>query len=114
MFKGHDNATQIFVLINWGKSVCPRFSSQLIEPPIMMSSMKKETSERKAHAKRARAIIQQLRDEMNAWLGWGGMSEPQAIGEYLVELTDMDIPLDTWLVESRKAYEEWKTKHPVR
>jgi len=56
--------------------------------------MKKDTSERKAHAERARAIIQQLRDEMNAWLDWGGMSEPQAIGEYLLELTDMDIPLD--------------------
>lgn len=80
----------------------------------MMSSMKKDAAEKKAHAKRARAIIQQLRDEMNAWLGWGGMSEPQAIGEYLVELKDMDIPLDSWLVEARKTYEEWKTKHPVR
>jgi hypothetical protein len=77
----------------------------------MMSSMKKDTSGRNAHAERARAIVQQLRDEMNAWLGRGGMSEPQAIGEYLVELTDMDIPLDSWLVEARKAYEQWKTKH---
>jgi hypothetical protein len=34
----------------------------------MMSSMMKDTSERKAHAKKARAIIQQLRDEMDAWL----------------------------------------------
>ena len=81
---------------------------------IMMSSMKKDTSERKAHAERARCIIQQLRGEMNAWLGWGGMSEPQAIGEYLVELTDMDIPLDPWLAIARKAYEEWKARHPVR
>jgi hypothetical protein len=79
----------------------------------MMSSMKKDAAERKAHAKKAREIIQQLRDEMNAWLGWGGMSEPQAIGEYLVELTDMDIALDSWLVDARKAYDEWKTKHPV-
>jgi hypothetical protein len=91
-----------------------RLPSQLIEPTIMMGSMKNDTSEGKAHAKRARAVIQQLRDEMNAWLGWGGMSEPQAIGEYLVELTDMDTPLDSWLVEARKAYEEWKTKHPVQ
>lgn len=80
----------------------------------MMGSMNKDTSERKAHAKRARAIIQQLRDEMSAWLGWGGMSEPQAIGEYLVELTDMDIPLDPWLATARKAYEKWKARHPVR
>jgi len=78
-----------------------------------MGSMKKDTSERKAHEKRARAIIQQLRDEMKSWHGWSGMSEPQAIGEYLVELTDMDIALDSWLVEARKAYDEWKKKHPA-
>ena len=83
-------------------------------PTIMIGSMNKDRSERKDHAERARAIIQQLRDEMNGWLGWGGMSEPQAIGEYLVELTDMDIALDPWLVIARKAYEEWKARHPVR
>jgi hypothetical protein len=75
--------------------------------------MKRSTAERKAHAERARAIVQQLRDEMNGWLGWGGMSEPEAIGEYLVELTDMDIPLDSWLKEATKAYREWKTRHPI-
>jgi hypothetical protein len=41
------------------------------------------------------------------------MSEPQAMGEYLLEVTEMDTPLDPWLLEARKAYEEWKTKHPV-
>jgi hypothetical protein len=79
----------------------------------MMSIMKKDTAEKKAHAQRARAIVQQLRDEMNAWLGWGGMSEPEAIGEYLVEITDMDMPLDPWLKDARKAYDAWKKKHPI-
>lgn len=71
-----------------------------------------QNAAKKAHEKRSREIIQQLRDEMNAWLGWGGMSEPQAIGEYLVELTNQDIPLDPWLKEARKAYDAWKVKHP--
>jgi hypothetical protein len=75
--------------------------------------MTTNAAEKKAHAERARAIIQQLRDEMKAWRGWSGMSEPEAIGEYLVELTDMDITLDPWLVKARKAYDEWRTKHPL-
>jgi hypothetical protein len=45
---------------------------------------------------------------MNVWLGWGETSESQAIVEYLVELTDMHIPLDSWLLEAGKAYDEWK------
>jgi hypothetical protein len=40
------------------------------------------------------------------------MSEPQAIGEYLIELTDKDTPLDSRLPQARKAYETWKAKIP--
>lgn len=77
----------------------------------MISGMK---AGNEAHIERASAIIRQLRDEEMDWLGWKGMSEPQAIGEYLIELTNMDIPLDSWLMEARRAYEAWKSQYPIR
>jgi len=77
--------------------------------------MKKTSEENKQHAERMWALLSQMRDEQMAWFGWtDGMGRYVALGEYVVELTDSDEPHDSWLMDARKSFLEWKKDHDIR
>ena len=60
------------------------------------------------------AILNQMGDEQMAWFGWtDGMGKYVALGEYILELTESDQPHDSWLVDARKSYLDWKKVHNI-
>jgi hypothetical protein len=76
--------------------------------------MKKTKEERKQHDQTMEAILNQMRDEQMAWFGWtDGMGKYVALGEYILELTESDQPHDSWLVDARKSYLNWKKVHNI-
>jgi hypothetical protein len=55
-----------------------------------------------------------MRDEQMTWFGWtDGMGKYVALGEYILELTESDQPHDSWLVDARKSYLNWKKVHNI-
>jgi len=77
--------------------------------------MKKTSEEKKQHSERMDAILNQMRDEQMAWFGWtDGMGKYVALGEYILELTDSDEPHDSWLMDARKSFLDWKKDHHIQ
>jgi hypothetical protein len=77
--------------------------------------MKKTSEERKQHSERMWALLSQMREEQMAWFGWtDGMGTYVALGEYILELTDSDTPHDSWLMDVRKSFLEWKKDHDIQ
>jgi hypothetical protein len=76
----------------------------------------KKTSEgRKQHSERMWALLSQIREEQMAWFGWtDGMGIYVALGEYILELTDSDKPHDSWLMDARNSFLEWKKDHDIQ
>ncbi len=71
--------------------------------------MKKTSEEAKQHRERMWALLSQMRKEQMVWSGWTeGMGIYVALGEYILELTDSDKPHDSWLMEARQSFLEWK------
>jgi len=76
--------------------------------------MKKTEQEKKQHDEKMDGLLGQMRDEQMAWFGWtDGMGIYVALGEYVLELTDSDQPHDSWLMDARKSYLEWKKVHHI-
>ena len=76
--------------------------------------MNKSKEERKQHDQKMDAILNEMRDEQMAWFGWtDGMGKYVALGEYILELTGSDQPHDSWLVDARKSYLDWKKVHNI-
>jgi hypothetical protein len=76
--------------------------------------MNKSKEERKQHDQKMDAILNEMRDEQMAWFGWtDGMGKYVALGEYILELTESDQPHDSWLMEARKSYLDWKRVHNI-
>ena len=60
------------------------------------------------------AILNQMRDEQMAWLGWtDGMGKYVALSEYILQLTESDQPHDSWLMDARKSFLDWKKAHNI-
>jgi hypothetical protein len=77
--------------------------------------MKKTSEESKQHSERMWALLSQMREEQMVWFGWtDGMGIYVALGEYILELTDSDEPHDSWLVDARKSFLDWKKDHHIQ
>lgn len=76
--------------------------------------MKKTKEEKEQHDQTMEAILNHVRDEQMAWFGWtDGMGKYVALGEYILELTESGQPHDSWLVDARKSYLDWKKVHNI-
>jgi hypothetical protein len=76
--------------------------------------MNKTKEEKKQHDQKMDAILNEMRDEQMAWFGWtDGMGKYVALGEYILELTESDQPHDSWLMDARKSYLDWKKVHNI-
>jgi hypothetical protein len=77
--------------------------------------MKKTSEESKQHSERMWALLSQMREEQMAWFGWtDGMGIHVALGEYILQLTESDVPHDSWLMDARKSFLEWKKDHNIQ
>jgi hypothetical protein len=55
--------------------------------------MKKTSQEKEQHTKKITAIVKRLADEYGDWYGWtGGFGRYVALGEYILEETESDLP----------------------
>jgi hypothetical protein len=76
--------------------------------------MKKTSQEKEQHRARVTAIVNQLGDEYGTWYGWtGGFGRYVALGEYILEETESNMPHDKWLMDARESFLKWKTDHHI-
>jgi hypothetical protein len=76
--------------------------------------MNKTKDEKIQHDQKMDAILDQMTDEQMAWFGWtGGMGKYVALGEYILELTESDQPHDSWLMDARESFLDWKKVHNI-
>ncbi len=76
--------------------------------------MKKTSQEKEQHRSRVTEIANQLADEYGDWYGWtGGFGRLVALGEYILEITEPDVPHDKWLTDARESFLKWKRDHHI-
>ena len=71
------------------------------------------TKEEKQHRERATRIVDQLGEEYVAWYGRSGFSRYVALGEYILEKTDSNLPHNKWLMDARESFLKWKEDHHI-
>jgi len=82
--------------------------------PCKDGQMKKTSQEKEQHEQRAMAIVNQLGAEYGAWYGWTeGFGRYVALGEYILEETESDLPHDKWLMDARESFLKWKKDHHI-
>lgn len=92
----------------------PRSQSRDLEHPAYDGQMKKTADEKKQHQQKVTSIVNQLADEYGAWYGWtSGFGRYVALGEYVLEETESDIPHDKWLMDARESFLKWKKVHHI-
>jgi hypothetical protein len=80
----------------------------------MMLQMKKTPQEKKQHRKKVTSIVNQLGAEYGAWYRWtSDIGRYVALGEYILEETESDLPHDKWLMDARESFLKWKKDHNI-
>jgi hypothetical protein len=76
--------------------------------------MKKNFARKRTAHEEDRAIVNQLADEYGDWYGrTGGFGRYVALGEYILEETESDLPHDKWLMDARESFLKWKKDHHI-
>lgn len=71
--------------------------------------VKKTSQEKEQHRNKVTEIVNQLADEYGHWYGWAeGFSRYVALGEYILEETEADLPHEKWLMDARESFLGWK------
>ena len=70
--------------------------------------------EKEQHIRKTTAIVNQLADEYADWYGRAeGFGRYVAVGEYIREETESNLPHDKWLMDARESFLRWKKDHHI-
>lgn len=93
-----------------------QLNCQVSPSPGYDGPMNRNAKDKEQHWHTVTSTVDLLADEYSDWFGRPvdrGLGQSVALGEYILELTDSNIPHDKWLMDARESFLKWKKEQNI-